>query len=46
VAHGSIAGLYRAGDWVGADGLLLDAALASAREAAERCVREARRAAA
>jgi phytoene dehydrogenase-like protein len=34
VAHGTISGLYRAGDWVGSEGLLLDAALASARCAA------------
>jgi hypothetical protein len=30
----NIPGLYVAGDWVGPDGLLSDAALASAREAA------------
>jgi phytoene dehydrogenase-like protein len=42
VAHTEIAGLYRAGDWVGAEGLLLDASLASAREAARYCTRGAR----
>jgi phytoene dehydrogenase-like protein len=34
VAHASIAGVFRAGDWVGDEGMLLDAALASARVAA------------
>jgi len=32
-----IAGLFLAGDWVGGEGLLADAAAASARTAAERC---------
>lgn len=34
-----IPGLYVAGDWVGADGLLADAALASAKEAAKMIIR-------
>lgn len=45
-AHGAIAGVYRAGDWVGGEGLLLDAALASARAAARLSVRDGQRAAA
>jgi phytoene dehydrogenase-like protein len=38
----AIAGLYLAGDWVGDEGMLSDAALASARAAATSCVRECR----
>jgi hypothetical protein len=34
------AGLYVAGDWVGADGMLVDASFASARRAAELCLRD------
>jgi len=33
-------GLYVAGDWVGAEGMLADASFASARRAAELCLRE------
>lgn len=33
-------GLYVAGDWVGADGMLADASFASARRAAELCLRD------
>jgi phytoene dehydrogenase-like protein len=41
VRHGSIAGLYRAGDWVGAEGLLADASVASAIEAARALIADA-----
>jgi phytoene dehydrogenase-like protein len=34
------AGLYVAGDWVGADGMLVDASFASARRTAELCLRD------
>jgi phytoene dehydrogenase-like protein len=36
-----IANLYVAGDWVGPDGMLADASLASARRAAHAAVRDA-----
>ena len=37
-----IEGAFIAGDWVGPEGMLLDAALASAREASNRAIRRAR----
>ena len=43
VAVPEVGGLFLAGDWVGSEGLLADASLASARRAAELALAERRR---
>ncbi|HEU4538221.1 MAG TPA: hypothetical protein VFS00_29065, partial [Polyangiaceae bacterium] len=44
VADTDVEGVFLAGDWVGPTGMLLDAALASAKRAASECARRLARA--